>query len=390
VQRVLDGLREGGHFAKAFDGDMRLPKRLKTYQTPQPDGRPSILVFNLAYGIQGDARYTHIPGMLELAGVPYTGAEPLGHAVSLDKVVAKILLRNAEVPTPRSTVMRQPGDDGVRFRYPLVVKPRHESTSYGLRLVRDRGELQEAVEAVVTNYRQPAIVEEFVPGREFCVCLVGNDPIEVLPVVELVYPEGAKWLYTWDDKYHKSPDEPEKICPATLDPALRDRLGEIAIGSFRACYCRDYAKVDIRLDERGEPQVIEINSMASLGPGGSYVLAAEEAGYSFGSLVCRIVDVAHLRYFGVPAPRPAREQECEIEAATAATGIAAGAGQEPLADNGIWKEMLEWRVSTVAPQAKKLNGTRHEPPPGQSRPLVRADDAGFRTADDQDRSDTER
>jgi hypothetical protein len=188
-------------------------------------------------------------------------------------------------------------------------------------------------------------------------------------------------VYTWDDKYHKSPDEPEKLCPAPLDPALRDRLAEIALSSFRACHCRDYAKVDIRLDERGEPQVIEINSMASLGPGGSYVLAAEEAGYSFGSLVCRIVDVAHQRYFGVLAPRPAWDRPLEAEE-EAGTGSTDGPREEPLAEMQESEEVLEWTASTVSPEAKAFNGTRKELPSAASHALVRGGEAGRRGADD--------
>ncbi|MHC4717816.1 MAG: D-alanine--D-alanine ligase family protein [Planctomycetota bacterium] len=304
VQMVMDSLRACGHTIEVFEGDMTLLDALRSFPGhPGADGRPEGMVFNLAYGVQGQSRYTHVPAMLEMAGVPYTGADPLGHAVSLDKVVAKILMRAAGVATPAFTVIGEAGGDAGGLRYPLVVKPRHESTSYGLRVVGDAAELADAVDAVVRDYRQRALVEEFVDGREFCVGLLGNSDPEVLPVVELDFAGRDMRAMTWEDKYHKRDDEPDKVCPADIPEPLARKLRDLSVATFRACHCKDYARVDIRVDRTGRPHVLEINSMASLGAGGSYVLAARRAGYDFTALVARILDVAHERYFGAPAPR---------------------------------------------------------------------------------------
>jgi D-alanine-D-alanine ligase len=127
--------------------------------------------------------------------------------------------------------------------------------------------------------------------------------MEFLPPVELDFGNRSLKLMTWDDKYHKRMDEPTKVCPAPLDAALVQRLNELALATFRACHLRDYARVDFRIDPQGNPLVLEINSMASLGDGGSYVTAAKAAGMSTEDLVNRILEVAHCRYFGVPAPR---------------------------------------------------------------------------------------
>jgi len=270
---------------------------------PDADGGPTGMVFNMAYGIQGQSRYTHVPAMLELAGVPYTGAAPLGHAVALDKVVTKIQMQHAGVPTPNYKVMTAGSMDDSGLRFPLVVKPRHESTSYGLRLVEDRGQLHEAVLAVVAEYQQEALVEEYIDGREVAVALLGNEPADPLPLVEFDFQGRSLRAVTWGDKYHKQPDEPQKLCPAPVDEKLADRLRAIALATFRACYCRDHSRVDIRIDRSGNPFVLEINSMASLGTGGAYVTAARTAGYTYSHLVCRILDLAHERYFGTPAPR---------------------------------------------------------------------------------------
>jgi len=106
-------------------------------------------------------------------------------------------------------------------------------------------------------------------------------------------------LMTWEDKLHKGTFEPQKICPANVSWELEARLREISLATFRACHCRDYARVDIRIDQEGNPYVLEINSMASLGPTGSYVLAAQAAGYNIDRLITHILDVASSRYLPI-------------------------------------------------------------------------------------------
>jgi KamA family protein/D-alanine--D-alanine ligase len=314
VQNVIDALREVGHTVAFFEGDKRLIANLEQFMPPDPrTGQPGGIVFNMSYGIQGDCRYTHVPAMLEMAGVPYTGSAPLGHALALDKVVTKILMQDAGVPTPRYQVMSQPDQRVDHLRFPMIVKPRHESTSYGLHFVRDQQELEQAVLEVVTQYQQDALVEEYIDGREVNIGLLGNDRIEVLPIVELGFSGRELHAMTWADKYHKTPDEPKKICPAPVSEELAERLRELSRATFRACRCKDYGRVDIRIDPSGKPFVLEINSMAALGERGSFVFAATKAGYSYQSLVCRILDVAHQRYFGTPAQSDTRVIDSEAE-----------------------------------------------------------------------------
>jgi D-alanine-D-alanine ligase len=307
VQMVLDALQAAGHDTACFEGGRSLIADLGGFMPPHPGvGVPGGIVFNMAYGIQGACRYTHVPAMLEMAGVPYTGSGPLGHALALDKVITKILLQGAGVPTPAFRVLGHAEDPGT-LRFPLVVKPRHESTSFGLQLVHTPEALAEAVAAVVGQFGQEALVEEYVDGREITIGLLGNAQPEFLPPVEIDFSGRGLRLLTWDDKYHRRTDEPGKICPAPLDARSHARLCELALATFRCCHCKDYARVDFRLDSSGRPFVLEINSMASLGDGGSFVRAATQAGYTFASLVTRILDITHERYFGVPAPRPAAQ-----------------------------------------------------------------------------------
>lgn len=303
VQRVIDALREGGHDVACFEGDMSMLPSLKEFMPPDhTTGKPGGMVFNMAYGVQGDCRYTHVPAMLEMSGIPYTGSSPLGHTLALDKVVTKILMIEAGVPTPAFAVLRGPGGDISRLKFPLVVKPRHESSSFGLRLVEDQRELDQAVAAIVEQFQQEALVEEYIAGREIAVGILGN-PGRCLPLVEVDFAGRHVAMMTHADKMHTSGAEPKRVCPAPVDDALAERLRDLSLRTFHACHCRDYSRVDIRVDSQGHPFVLEINSMASLGWGGAYVLAARQDGLSFSELVCEIVDSAHRRLFGAPSPR---------------------------------------------------------------------------------------
>lgn len=315
VQRVMDALRAEGHEVKAIEGDAGLIPSLRAFLPTDEESRPSGMVFNMSYGIQGDCRYTHTPSILEMAGIPYTGSGPFGHTLCLDKVVTKVLMQNVGIPTPAWTVMERPAADAGDLAFPLIVKPRHESTSYGLAIVHDGLALRQAVEAICDTFQQGALVEEYIPGREVNVSLLGNDPAQVLPIVELDFGGRASQIETWDDKYHKTDDEPEKRCPADLDRNLAAELRQLAVRLFNVTHCRDYARIDVRIDRAGRPFILEINSMASLGIGGSYVLAASQVGFDFQALVGRIVDVTHRRYFGTPAPRESMTTQARIDVA---------------------------------------------------------------------------
>lgn len=317
VQRILNALRDGGHEVRLFEADMSLLPGLREYIPPHSrTGQPGGLVFNLAYGIQGEARYTHVPAMLEMAGIAYTGANPLGHSLALDKVVAKVIMQSAGLPTPAFCVMADPKDDIGGLEFPLIVKPRHESSSYGLAIVKNRDELEEAVNNVIETYKQEALVEEFIEGREINVGLIGNNPVECLPIVEIDFLGRQNTALTHEDKFKPKEGEPKKVCPAPLEESLAQRCRDISVACFLACNCRDYARVDLRISNAGEPYILEINSIATLGWGGSFVMAAKSAGYTFTEIISRIIEVARERYqsegasqlMGLPATFPAADK----------------------------------------------------------------------------------
>lgn len=302
VQRIVAALQEGGHETLLCEGDKGLFATLERFMSGDPHVRAGI-VFNLANGIQGECRLSHVPSMLELAGLPYTGAGPLGNGLALDKVIAKTLMRDCCLPTPNFRVMRRGTENIGDLRFPVVVKPRSESTSLGVQLAHEPDELKLAVEAIATRYAQDALVEEYIDGKEIYVGLLGNEELETFPLVERDFGDRETRLVTHEDKEHEGL---ATICPARVDGKLATKLRDISVATFRACQCRDYARVDIRVDQSGQPYILEINSIPALH--GTYFQAAASAGYSFSSLVNRILDVAHTRYFGVGL----RQSECAL------------------------------------------------------------------------------
>ncbi len=258
------------------------------------------LVFNLSYGIQGRARYTHIPGILEMLGIPYVGSGPETHAIALDKVLTKMVLLQRGLPTPNFTVLETPHFElplQESLNYPLIIKPKDEAVSFGLRIVNNDQELREGVKAIYDMFKAPTLVEEYIEGREINVGLLGNDPVEALPPCEIIFSEGEK-IYTYEDKISSSGRRLDKSCPADLPDDVNKKVKELAVDAFKALGCFDSARVDFRLDDKGNPFILEVNSMASLGSGGSYVYAAAKKGLDYKTLVNRLIEVTSQRYFG--------------------------------------------------------------------------------------------
>lgn len=307
IDMIREALEKGGHQVKTFEGDKNIIYHLEEFMPSVISGERPGLVFNLSYGIQGRGRYMHIPGILEMLGIPYVGSSPETHAIALDKVVTKIVLMQRGLPTPRFFVLDKPGSPITeKLDYPLIIKPRDEAVSFGLKIVNDEEELREGARVIYETFKTPTLVEEYIQGREINVGLLGNDPVEALPPVELVFGEGEQ-IYTYEDKTHQSGREIQKVCPAPLSPEEESRLKTLALEAFQALGCFDSARVDFRLDARGDPYILEINSMASLGPGGSYVHAAEKVGLDYQALANRLIEITSQRYFGSAAALPGEE-----------------------------------------------------------------------------------
>lgn len=300
INKIKNALRAEGHVVQAFEGDKNIIHKLEEFMPAVISGERPGLVFNLSYGIQGRARYTHIPSILEMLGIPYVGSGPESHGIALDKVVTKMILIQKGLPTPKFAVLEKPDDPlDESLQYPLIVKPRDEAVSFGLKIVRDEQELREGVAHIYNTFQGATLVEEYIGGKEVNVGLLGNAPVEAMPPVELHFGEGEQ-IYTYEDKTKRSGRNVQHVCPANLTDEQSQRVQQLAIEAFKAVGCFDIARVDFRIDESGNPYILEINSLASLGKGGSYVFAANHIGLDYDKLIVRLVEVASQRYFGTP------------------------------------------------------------------------------------------
>lgn len=308
IKRIVDGLKKFGHQVKAFEGDKELIGNLEQFMPRVLKGELPGMAFNLSYGIQGQARYTHVPGILEMVGIPYVGSGPLAHSLALDKVVAKMIFRQQGLPTPDFAVLDSPGFKEPKLPYPLIVKPKNEAVSMGIEIVHNETELRNAAQVIFDQFHQPVLTEQYIEGREINVGLLGNAPPEALTPCEIVFGETGPRIYTIQDKKGQSGREIQWRCPAPIGEELTLSVKEIAKKAFAALGCYDCARVDMRLDARGNVYILEINSLPSLGEHGSYVVAAQEAGLDFPELVNRLVETATARYFGTPKPPPAQNK----------------------------------------------------------------------------------
>lgn len=288
IQRIVDALRDEGFGVKVFEGDTSLLRELREYIPPDPrTGLPGGIVLNLAGGIQGAGRFGHLPSLLEMSGLAYTGPDPVAHNRMLDRYVLMLLLRQAGVAVPDFKLMTGEEDDVGTLRFPLSVRPRCEPDA-GQIIVEHRRDLDDAIARVAQQYAQHAIVENYIDDFEIRVCLLGNDSIEFLPLLQVDAAGNGK------------------ICPAPLDAALADRIRDCAYRSFIAAGCRDYARIDIRIGEDGEPNVVQISSLGIFPRAGSFARSAEVAGYAFRDLMRRIIEIAWIRY-GLDADMPANQ-----------------------------------------------------------------------------------
>ena len=261
------------------------------------------LVFNLCEHLQGDShRDGEVAQRLTDLGLQFTCASVGSLASALDKAHAKDVLKAAGVPTASYQVFSQP-NQAIRVPLPAIVKPVAEDASIGIdrdSVVHDEPSLRRRVEYVLDTYRESALVEEFIVGREFNVGMWGNCRLYTLPIAELDYCD-------WADPYQRflhfeakwNPEAPEYQtmyvrCPAYIDNALAERIGKTARLAYRVMGCRDYARVDMRLKD-GRPLVLEVNPNPCLAADAGFSNAARVAGYDYPQLVARIARWAWTR-----------------------------------------------------------------------------------------------
>ena len=268
IKRLVDALKKGGHQVVSMEADKDLVDRLEDFMPQVLQGERPGMVFNVSYGLQGQARYTHVPSILEMVGIPYVASGPLGHSLALDKVVTKMVLRQRNIPTPDFAVLDTPQAElPPDLSYPMIVKPRNEAVSFGLAVVQDEEDLRRAAGIIFNEFRQPVLAEQYIEGREINVGLLGNDPVEAFAPVLLDFGEGPQ-IYTYEDKTGSSGREIRPVCPAPIGDELTDEAKDIAIRTFNALGLYDCARIDMRLDKDDRLFVLEANSLPSLGEHG--------------------------------------------------------------------------------------------------------------------------
>lgn len=327
VQALIAAFEARGHQAYFLEGNISLAEQLAQ--------RPPDIAYNLCEGHWGDSRESQIPAILEMLGIPYTGSKVMTLAVALNKTMTKRVLQSFGLPTAPFQVCGaadEPIDQ--RLMYPLFVKPNGEGTSMGIdakSIVWDEIELRERLHYTIETYRQPALVEHYIEGREFTVGILGNTTpdrcryydldlsrfpwktsqgltvggLHVFPPMEIdltPLPEKEAGLYS-----HHVKDEllwaPKYLCPAPINSRTRTRLQKIAAATFSALGCLDIARVDFRIDKAtGKPYVLEINTIPGVTPVSSdMVMIAEADGMDYTALVNAVLDLASARYHLKPS-----------------------------------------------------------------------------------------
>jgi D-alanine-D-alanine ligase len=257
--------------------------------------------FNLCESLVGDARLeSAVPLVLELLNIPFTGSPPEVLAFALRKDRVKQRLEAAGIPTPRGQVLTRP-DEPCDLSFPLIVKPVREDGSAGIThasVVRDAAELAAVVASVVTQFRQPALVEEYVDGREFNVAMLGHPTPRVLPLSEIDFaglPDGVPRIVSYDAKWTSGSVDDLGTVPVmhpSLPNTVAARVRRVAAEAFRAVGVRDYGRVDVRLAASGIPYVVDVNPNCDLSPAAGMARAAAAVGIDYGDLAGLLVRYA--------------------------------------------------------------------------------------------------
>ena len=313
VIALADAIRSGGYESEFFEANSTLIDNLRRFK---PD-----ICFNISEGLFGDSREAQIPALLELLQIPYTGSKILTLALSLDKPMTKRILHWHGLPTPDfQTFERVDEQMQPELTFPLFVKPSREGTGMGISaksIVANEEELREQLSGIIDRYKQPALVEKYIAGREVTVGMVGNliGPVarriprnENAPRIQSglhFLPPMEVDLGVWTDDIiytnYLKVDMAESlnyICPAQLDEDMIDELNWLAAAVFRVTGALDVARVDFRLDanEDWKPYILEINPLPGLSPGISdIVIEAAADGIDHTSLVLMILHTAMQR-----------------------------------------------------------------------------------------------
>ena len=295
LQAIREAIASWGHEVVDLEATPELPSVLAS--------TPLDVVFNIAEGLKGRNRESQVPALLELLDIPYTGSDPATLSIALDKGLAKKIVKQQGIHTPTFQLMTTGKERLLKdfVKFPLMVKPVAEGSSKGVvpkSVCHSEAEVRDVVREIVTKYQQPALIEEYISGREFTVGLLGERRPKVLPPMEIIFLDKTEKnpVYSFEHKLTAS-DRIRYDVPAQLEPAQLEKLKSAARGAFMALGCRDVARVDFRMDERGRVYFLECNPLPGLTPGWSdLVLIAQGGGMDYRTLIHEIMTGAIRRY----------------------------------------------------------------------------------------------
>lgn len=306
-EEVFEALEKKGHKAAyhCLDGRARSLKALA--------GADFDLIFNLSESYAGDdTKDIHIAAYLDLLGIPYTGSGPAGLHLAQDKAVAKRLFQFHGIRTPHfATVYRGRLDWADDIHFPVIVKPKREDGSIGIEfnaVVGSIKELMERIDTIHADLDTPVLIEEYVEGREFYVAVLGNDPPEALPIVELNLddlPAGTPRIAGTEVKWERGTEAYQKTklrIAKDLPEATIEEMEATAVLACRVLEIRDYARVDFRLAPDGALYALEVNPNPWLHSTAEFALAARASGRDLPAVVQEIVDLTLTRHRGKALP----------------------------------------------------------------------------------------
>lgn len=306
LEQLEEALRAGGHECRRLSVDDKVEPLVAALTSDRPD-----LVFNIAESFAGkSALESNVAALLNLLDLRYTGSSPAGLIMAGDKTLTKKVLTFHGILTARfATVFRGAVDWAGDISFPLILKPPQEDASLGITqksIVNDVQELLKTISSLQEEYKGPVLAEEFIDGREFYVGLLGNSDVKALPIMELDfsgYPKGRPKIASWEAKWGDDGDEKgaefegtRAVFPTDLSADLAERIQKVAVGSFQALRLRDYARVDLRVNDKEEIYVIEVNPNCYLEQHAEFATAAAKDEMEFPALIHRIVELASARY----------------------------------------------------------------------------------------------
>ena len=268
------------------------------------------LVFNLSEGIYGLDRELQLPAMLEMLQIPYTGSGPLTQGFALNKAKAKEILMAYGIPTTHFQLVNNVNFDlDKKLKFPLIVKPVAQGSSAGITnnsVVFNEKNLRNQIKKVIENFRQPALIEPFLSGREFSVAMIGNPPI-ILPIIEpnhKLLPKNYLPFDSYEVKwfFEEQGNNDYLQCPAKIEKKLENKIKKICYQVWKRLEVRDWCRIDIKCDEKNNPYFLEINSPPGIIPPevsltSYFPLAARAYGWDYATLLKKIIETAEKRIY---------------------------------------------------------------------------------------------